>query len=113
MSTIYDYLADSIKQNTLQKVSNANHPFPCGICHKNVNNNQKSILCTGCDHWIHIKCNGTPLEEYNAMIDAISQLTQDEIDSIEWLCNKCLILKTSKLFPFGLEEPKFVECYAI
>ena len=75
-----------------------------GICKKNVNNNQKAIMCTNCSHWIHIKCNGTTNEEYNKMMLDNSQLNEDEIETKQWLCNKCQISNMAQLFPFGLEN---------
>ena len=27
--------------------------FPCGICEKSLNKNQKSMHCDGCNFWIH------------------------------------------------------------
>ena len=76
---IQNYLIESIWQNnnTYKNVINATHPHPCGICKKNVNNNQKAILCSNCKHWIHIKCNGTSVTEYNQMIDDNLALTED------------------------------------
>ena len=103
---IQNYLIESIKQNnnTYKNTLNATHPYPCGICKKNVNNNQKAISCSNCKHWIHIKCNGTSATEYNKMIDDNSALSEIEIDELEWFCNKCQILKTAQIFPFGLED---------
>ena len=100
---IINYLTDSISHNNLfQNVINANHPYPCGICQKNVANNQKAILCTSCNFWIHIKCNGTPVAEYNQIIDDNASLSDDEILKQQWLCNKCLIINMAQIFPFGL-----------
>ena len=65
---------------------------------------KKLISCSNCKHWIHIKCNGTSVTEYNQMIDDNSTLTEVEIDDLEWFCNKCQILKTAQIFPFGLED---------
>lgn len=47
---VKNYLVESLKQENdlFSNVINANHPFPCGICQKNVNNNQKAIECTIC-----------------------------------------------------------------
>ena len=66
-TNILNYLTDSIKQSN--NTINATHPYPCGICKKNVNNNQKAIECTQCNQWIDIKCNGTSLEDYNIMLE--------------------------------------------
>ena len=63
-NNIQDHLIESLKKNQNNHLSNiigANHPDPCGFCQKNVNRNQKAIECSKCKHWIHIKCNGTPV----------------------------------------------------
>ena len=111
LTTVQDYLVESIKQtdNMYRNIINAIHPYPCGICQKNVNKNQKAILCTNCSNWIHIKCNGTSDTEYNQIMDNNDVLSEEEIDKIEWFCNKCRILKTAQIFPFGLEDDKEVQ----
>ena len=102
---IKNYLIDSLKQKNdyFSNIINATHPYPCGICQKNVCNNQKAIECTNCHYWIHIKCNGTTNDEYNKMID-INCTTKENIQDIEWLCNKCHISNMAQIFPFGLEN---------
>ena len=94
---ILDYLTDSIKQHDyLQNTINANHPFPCGICQKNVASNQKYLDCISCNKRIHIKCNGTPtVDEYSL---------RPANDKTKWCCNKCLIIKNATIFPYGLEN---------
>ena len=76
--SIQNYLIDSIKQinDEYTNIINANHPYPCGIYQKYVHNNQKAIECTNCKHWIHIKCNGTSIMDYNQIIVANSNLTE-------------------------------------
>ena len=86
-SNILNYLTDSIKQSN--NIINATHPYPCGICKKNVNKNQKAIECTQCNQWIHIKCNGTSLEDYNIMLETNNILSEEEIADLTWICNKC------------------------
>ena len=71
---IQNHMIESLKenQNNYYQSSNvitANHLYPCGICQKNVNKNQKAIECSTCLHWIHIKCNGTTADEYKGIID--------------------------------------------
>ena len=70
-TNVQHYLIDSLKlnKNSYNKLINASHPFPCGICQKNVHNNQKYIKCTSCKFKVHIKCNGTTVEEYNTIKD--------------------------------------------
>ena len=48
--------------------------YPCGICHKNVN--EKGIFCNNCNFWHHIKCNGISASEYEAL--------SNESDDIPW-----------------------------
>ena len=38
------------------------------------------------------------------MIEDNLTLSDKEIDNCEWLCNKCQIIKTAQIFPFGLEN---------
>ena len=114
MTTVHDnddiikqFLTDSLKQQKnygIHFTINANHPYPCGICQKNVNNNQKAIECTNCKFWIHINCNGTSDNEYNEIINKNTLLNEVEINEDEWLCNKCLISNMANIFPFGLES---------
>ena len=66
---------------------------PCGICHKSVNDNQKAILCNTCDLWIHRKCNGTTVKEY--------EMYCKEDDNIPWMCILCSIDELASKFPFG------------
>ena len=42
-----------IRTNSPQKTASSNLKYPCGICHKSVNKNQKAIFCTVCLNWIH------------------------------------------------------------
>lgn len=105
-STTRDFLIESLRQteNYYQNIINASHPYPCGICQKNVHNNQKGIMCSTCKHWIHIKCNGTTIEEYAKMMEENALLTDTEIDETQWICNKCLISNRAKNFPYGLQD---------
>ena len=105
-SNVQDYLIESLRQNKdhYKNVINASHPFPCGICQKNVNGNQKAIECSMCNYWIHIKCNGTTKEDYHEMIKLNLQLTEEEIESQNWFCCKCEISNLAEIFPFGLQD---------
>ena len=78
MDPMQAFLIDSIKQKQgyYQNVIKAQHPYPCSICQKNVNADQKSIFCTSCNHWVHIKCNGTPVSEYITMMEANTNLSE-------------------------------------
>ena len=79
-STVVDHITEIINNsNNASYVNtvNANHPYPCGICFKNVNFNQHAIECTECNYWVHIRCNGTSLTEYNSMMDSQQRLDDD------------------------------------
>ena len=100
---IQNYLIASLKQSKglYKNINTGIHPYPRGICQKNVNMNQKAIECTSCNLRIHIKCNGTTIEEYNNIMDNNSLLTNEQICLTEWDCNKCKISKMAIIFPFG------------
>ena len=69
-----------------------NQTLPCGICHKNVKETDKGILCSNCNKWIHIKCNNTSTLEYLKLVE--------EIDDVSWFCKPCHTI----MFPFGSME---------
>ena len=106
MDPLHNFLVESIKQDDglYRNVINASHPNPCGICQKNVSSKQKAILCTSCLLWVHIKCNNTPAEDYNSLLESNSLLSDSDIDKEEWHCNKCILLNRAQIFPFGLES---------
>ena len=71
--------------------SNPNAPpiYPCGICHKEVHDNDQAILCeSGCNFWYHRTCTG--LTEI-----AFVMLTQEVY--AEWACDQCLSSKNIPL----------------
>ena len=63
--------------------------FPCGICHQNIQANQKAIFCNNCNFYVHIKCNDISTAEYKEI--------EKEPDEVSWFCKKCTI----DMFPFG------------
>ena len=84
---------------------NAAHPYPCNICHKNVNYNQKGLQCHVCDKWTHITCNNTNIDEYNTL-KANSTHTHNRFKPLNcnWLCNICTTITRAEVFPFGLVD---------
>ena len=77
--------------------ANRNVRFPCGICEKNVNQNQNAVFCDQCDKWVHIKCNNISKIEYETF-------QKEPHNSKHWICIKCTIINNSLLFPFTLES---------
>ena len=104
MDPIQAFLIDSIKQKQgyYQNVIKAQHPYPLLHLSKECKCQSEIHFCTSCNHWVHIKCNGTPVSEYNTMMEANTNLSEYEINNSTWDCSKCMIIKTSKIFPFGL-----------
>lgn len=64
--------------------ANPNAPpiYPCGICHREVHDNDQAILCeSGCNFWYHRSCTG--LSE-----TAFIYLNEDVY--AEWACDNCM-----------------------
>ena len=79
---------------------------PCGICFKSVNKNQKAMKCNTCLKWIHRKCNGISVKEYEALVN--------EPDEIPWLCILCTNDDMASKFPFGyLSKIELSELYGV
>ena len=60
--------------------------FPCINCKQSVKRNQKALLCTACNEWIHISCAGVPQKMYD----------DDTEHFVNWQCRKCIL----SLLPF-------------
>ena len=54
--------------------------YPCGMCTKNVNNNQKAMGCEQCSVWYHNKCTGMSDNLYRVFM---------EHESYVWICYRC------------------------
>ncbi|CAG0880189.1 unnamed protein product [Darwinula stevensoni] len=73
---------------------NPNAPpiYPCGICHKEVHDNDQAILCeSGCNFWFHRVCTG--------LTEPAFHLLTAEVYA-EWVCDKCLHSKNIPLVKF-------------
>merc|ERR1712027_217849 len=73
---------------------NPNAPpiYPCGICHKEVHDNDQAILCeSGCNFWFHRVCTG--------LVEAAFHFLTQEIYA-EWVCDKCFSQKDVPLVKF-------------
>ncbi|XP_031563944.1 uncharacterized protein LOC116299424 [Actinia tenebrosa] len=63
--------------------------YPCGICLKEVDDNDDAILCeTGCGKWYHRLCTGLTAAAYGL-------LTSE--GNAEWVCNRCIETKNIPL----------------
>ena len=43
--------------------------FPCGICEKSVNTNQKSVYCNSYKHWVHKLCEDLSDDEFQRLVE--------------------------------------------
>jgi hypothetical protein len=71
--------------------ANPNAPpiYPCGICHKEVHDNDQAILCeSGCNFWYHRACTG--------LSDSAYAFLNEEIYA-EWACDNCMASKSVPL----------------
>lgn len=81
-------------QHMVFNPQNPNAPpiYPCGICHKEVHDNDQAILCeSGCNFWFHRICTG--------LTEAAFHLLTAEVYA-EWVCDKCLATKNIPLVKF-------------
>ena len=63
--------------------------YPCGVCGKEVNDNDEAILCeAGCTFWYHRSCTGMSKDAYAFMTNE---------DNAEWACDKCITTKSIPL----------------
>ena len=100
--------ASQIKlQNTIDRIAGAillgidlNPPptrkikWPCIICNRPVQNNQKAIECDTCHKWCHKNCDGrVTTQDY--------EFFQDN-PGIEWHCLYCTLIDKHEKFPFSL-----------
>jgi len=73
---------------------NPNAPpiYPCGMCHKEVHENDQAILCeSGCNFWFHRMCTGLMEQAYHLLIAEVYA---------EWVCDRCLSSKSIPLIKF-------------
>merc|ERR1711971_845547 len=73
---------------------NPNAPpiYPCGICHREVHDNDQAILCeSGCNFWFHRVCTG--------LAEAAFHFLTQEIYA-EWVCDRCFSQKEVPLVKF-------------
>ena len=73
--------------------------YPCAICKFDVKHNDKAILCTVCDHWIHIKCNGITVDEYKSR-QSRNRENPELMDNESWSCLSCTMQERKDHVPF-------------
>lgn len=74
--------------------ANPNAPpiYPCGICHKEVHDNDQGMLCeSGCNFWFHRACAGITEQAYHLLTHEVYA---------EWVCDNCLRSKNIPLIKF-------------
>ena len=59
--------------------------FPCLRCKKNVAKNSRSVRCHICQHWVHVECEGMPIEMYNLMANP----EKYGAVGLSWTCMSC------------------------
>ena len=93
LASIMSNAVAKIKSKQLKKPPKRKIPckYPCSVCEKNVNANQKGIKCDKCQLWSHASCNGISKSEYGELVE--------EDDDVPWYCIPCLV---SKLLKFSL-----------
>ena len=99
-------------QNTIDRIAGAilsgrnlnppptrNIKWPCIICNRPVQSNQKAIECDTCYKWCHINCDGrVSTQEYEFYMQ-----NQDNTD-IKWHCLCCNLKEKHEIIPFTLSD---------
>ena len=68
--------------------------YPCSVCSKSVNKNQKAIQCDQCNSWSHASCNGISKSEYESFV-------QEDKSIPCYICSPCQIMNWANIFPFS------------
>ena len=98
LSRVTTNVVDLLKNKSNSSEMSSNRPstnikHPCGVCKKSVSKNQKAIFCSTCLNWIHRKCNGMSVKEYEDLVN------KDE--NLPWQCISCNIEDIASKFPLG------------
>ena len=72
--------------------------FPCNVCNYNVSHNDKSVLCTSCGLWGHIKCNHITIEEYRER-QIRNRDFPNLIENELWNCLSCELKNKAEYTP--------------
>ena len=100
-----DFLLKSLNNTKFKKapLNSNNTKYPCGICSHEVKHNDKAILCSECQSWIHINCNDITIEEYKSLIQR-NKLNPNLIEEENWICLNCNMTKLADHLPFVYES---------
>ena len=72
-----------------------NIKWPCIICNRPVQCNQKAIECDSCQNWCHMNCDGRiTIQDYKYYED-----NQDN-PNVEWRCLLCELKEKHAIIPF-------------
>ena len=98
---LFDIITNVVTKSNSQIVYKKAKPkrevkFPCGICDKSVNKNQKSIDCNNCGLWVHKSCEGLTNGECQKLVE--------EVERIPLSCLICKVKSNAEIFPFCLSS---------
>ena len=106
MTNPADFLRKSIQHNNSLLLNKKLAPnitkkpeYPCAICNCDVKHNDKSILCSSCDKWAHIRCTDVSVNEYREM-QLRNRDNPELIENESWICLKCIMENRSEYNPF-------------
>ena len=76
-----------------------NIKWPCVICNRPVQNNQKALECDACQKWCHLNCDGrVTLSEYE-----FYENNQNNPE-VQWHCLYCTLKEKYNIIPFALSD---------
>ena len=100
MANSIEFIKNSIRYNRALRSHHDQLPeYPCGICDFDVTHNDKSIECSKCSKWIHIRCSDVSAEEYREMQQR-NRNNPELVEEEEWICVKCIMTERSEYSPF-------------
>ena len=96
---LFDIVTNVVSKSNSQIIYKKAKPerklkFPCGICDKSVNKNQKSIYCNNCGLWVRKPCEGLTDGEFQKLVE--------EDERIPLSCLVCEVKSNADIFPFCL-----------
>ena len=87
-----------------------NTKISCGVCHKNIAKNQKSVSCSLCGYWYHTKCDDiSKNDNQNWMLNFGNACTDCIMSGREAILPFCSLTNEILLNVFDLEIPSHVD----